>query len=130
MSVDVDVPFNHCDPLNVVWHGRYFEYLEAARTKLLRSIDLDVAAIRALGFRMYVVDARVRYLAPLSYGDVARCTAWFSSVDPHVRVAYLVENLTQQVRSARAYTVVATTTANGELITQTPRQLIERLPVR
>ena len=45
-----DVPFHHCDPLNVVWHGRYLEYFEVARQKLLEQlaarqlpiIDFDV----------------------------------------------------------------------------------------
>ena len=127
-SVDIDVPFSHCDPLQVVWHGRYLEYFEAARMKLLRSIQLDAADLAALGFRTYVVDARIRYLKMLRYGDTARCTAWFSDYKPHIRMAYVLENLTQGVRSARGYTVIATTTASGELIRETPHQLIERLP--
>lgn len=128
VSVDIDVPFCHCDPLQVVWHGRYFEYFEAARTKLLRSIDLDAAQLEALGFRMYMIDARVRYMAPLRYGDTARCTTWFSELRPHIRMAYVVENLTRGARSARGHTVVATTRADGELISETPPQVIERLP--
>ncbi len=128
VSVDVDVPFSHCDPLHVVWHGRYFEYFEAARTKLLRSIDLDAPQLAELGFRMYMIDARIRYMSPLHYGDVARCTTWFSDVKPHIRMAYLIDNLTRKARSARGYTVIATTNDAGELITETPHQLIERLP--
>ena len=128
VRIDIDVPFNHCDPLQVVWHGRYLEYFEAARTKLLRSIELDAPQLQAMGYRMYMVDARIRYLSPLRYGDMARVTTWFSSVRPHIRMAYLVDNVTQGARSARGYTVIATTTAAGELITETPHQLIERLP--
>lgn len=128
VSVDLDVPFSHCDPLQVVWHGRYFEYFEAARTKLLRSIDLDAPQLMALGYRMYMIDARIRYMNPLCYGDVARCTTWFSDVKPHIRMAYLIDNLTRKVRSARGYTVIATTNEAGELITETPHLLMERLP--
>lgn len=129
VSVDIDVPFCHCDPLQVVWHGRYFEYLETARTKLMRSIDLDVGQLAALGFRMYLVDARIRYMRPLRYGEVARCTAWFSDVRPHIKIAYTLNKVGEDARIARAYTVIATTTSQGELVPETPGSLIARLPV-
>ena len=128
VSVDIDVPFSHCDPLNVVWHGRYFEYFEAARMKLLRSIGLDAPQMATLGYKIYLIDARVRYMNPLRYGDTLRCTTWFSELRPHIRMAYLIDNLTQNVRSARGYTVVATTTVANELIAETPHPIIERLP--
>lgn len=128
VSVEVDIPFSHCDPMKVVWHGRYLEYLELARTRLLRSIDLDADALERLGLRTFVVDLRCRYLASLSYGDVARVTAWFSEGRPHIRIAYLIDNLTQGRRSARAHTVIATTDAAGRLFPETPDALISRLP--
>ena len=128
VSVEIDVPFYHCDPLQVVWHGRYLEYFEAARTRLIRSIRLDGDDMVALGYRMYIIDARVRYMHPLRYGEQLRCTCWFSSARPHVRVSYVIDNLTKGVRSARGYTVMATTTAEGELIPETPHLFLERLP--
>lgn len=128
VSVDIDVPFSHCDPLTVVWHGRYFEYFEAARMKLLRSIGLDAPQMAALGYKIYLIDARIRFMKPLRYGDQLRCTVWFSELRPHIRMAYVVDNLTQKVRSARGYTVVATTNLDNELISETPHQILERLP--
>ena len=129
VTVELDVPFSHCDPLQVVWHGRYFEYLEAARTKLLRSIDLDAVHCQELGYKLYVVDARIRYMKMLRYGDVIRCTAWFSEVTPHIRIAYLLDNLTSKDRAARAHTVIATTTPDGDLLSPAPDVVLERLPV-
>lgn len=128
VSVESTVPFHHCDLLEVVWHGRYFEYFEAARTELMRSIDLDVGAVRELGFKMYVVDAKVRWMQPLTYGDQARCTAWFLKSEPHVRMAFDLRNLTRETRAARATMTFATTTFDGALLTEVPDVFREKLP--
>ena len=40
-SVELQVPFSHVDMLGVVWNGHFFEYLEEARARLLRSCGLD-----------------------------------------------------------------------------------------
>ena len=92
VTIEQRIGLHHCDPLGVAWHGRYFEWFEAARTALFASIDLDVPQIRAFGFRMYIVDAHCRYMAPLAYGDLARVTAWFVATAPLIRVAYDVHH--------------------------------------
>jgi acyl-CoA thioester hydrolase len=127
-TVELTVPFHDCDPLFVVWHGRYFQYLEKARTALLKGYDLDIPDIRQMGYRMFVTDVRCRYTFPLSYGEVVEVTAWFSQTTPLIRVAYDVYNVTKQRRAARAYTVLATTDANGKLLERTPDDVIARLP--
>ena len=130
VTQDFPIGLHHCDPLGVAWHGRYFEWFELARTALFKSRDLDVDQIRALGHRMYVVDARCRYMAPLGYGEVARITAWFVAVQPLIRVAYDIYNPATERWSARATTVLATTAADGTLLPSTPDALLARLPVR
>ena len=75
VRVRLTIPFHDCDPLSVVWHGRYFEYFELARTELFASHGIDVPQIRDLGFRMYVADVGCRYTYPLTYGDEVEVTA-------------------------------------------------------
>ncbi len=128
VSVEVDVPFHDCDPLHIVWHGRYFQYLEKARTALMRSCALDMPDMRGLGYKMFIADARCRYTSPLRYGDIAKITAWFSEVSPLLKVSYTVDNLTQGRRSARAYTSIAVTDANDTLLTEVPDALRDRFP--
>jgi acyl-CoA thioester hydrolase len=128
VTVDIDVPFHDCDPLFVVWHGRYLEYMEAGRTALMRSCDLDVPVIREMGYRMFITDVRCRYTFPLTYGDTVRVVAWLLEATPLIRVAYDVQNLTQGRKSARATTTLATTDGQGRLLPETPREILERLP--
>jgi acyl-CoA thioester hydrolase len=127
VRVCLTVPFHDCDPLSVVWHGRYFEYFELARTELFASHGVDVPQIRDLGFRMYVADARCRYTFPLTYGDevevAAKATAW----SPMLRIVYSVRNLTQSRRSARGFTALATTDITGRLLPETPDAIQERI---
>ncbi len=130
VTIEQKIGLHHCDPLGVAWHGRYFEWFEAARTELFASIDLDVPQIKALGFRMYIVDAHCRYMAPLGYGDTARITAWFVATEPLIRVAYEVRNPTTERWCARATTVLATTAGDGALLPTTPPELVSRLPKR
>lgn len=130
VTIEQKIGLHHCDPLGVAWHGRYFEWFEMARTALFVSIDLDVPQIRAFGYRMYIVDAHCRYMAPLAYGDTARVTAWFVATTPLLRVAYDVHHAASGRWCARATTVLATTAGDGTLLPETPTELLARLPVR
>jgi acyl-CoA thioester hydrolase len=127
VSIELSVPFHDCDPLFVVWHGRYFQYLEIARSALFAKYALDVDHVREMNYRMYVTDARCRYLYPLTYNDRARVTARFTATSPLLRVAYEVFNLTAGRKSARAVTVMATTDVHGKLLTETPHDVLARL---
>ena len=128
VSVELKVPFHDCDPLFVVWHGRYFQYLEVARCALLASYSLDVEDVRGMGLRMYVTDARCRYMFPLSFNDEFRVTARVTAGRPLLRVSYEITNLTHKRKSARAFTVLATTDGAGNLLPETPDEVFERLP--
>ncbi len=130
VATDFPIGLHHCDMLGVAWHGRYFEWLEMARMELFKSRNLDIPEIRASGNRMYVVDAQCRYMAPLSYGDVARVNAWFVTVAPLIKVAYDIHNPATGRWCARAITVLATTDIDGNLLLTTPDALLARLPVR
>jgi len=127
VSVELEVPFHDTDPLGVVWHGHYYKYMELARTALLRSMDLDVPQIRDLGFRMYVIESRCRYAWPLRYGDRVRVSAWLRDVDNRINIAYEVFNVTENRRSARGHTILASTDADGVLLLETPDELLRRL---
>ena len=80
-----------------------------------------------MGFRMYVTEARCRYMRPLSYNDEVRVTARFVATTPLLRVAYDVTNLTTGLKAARAVTVLATTDAKGQLFSETPDAILQRL---
>ncbi|MBY0398976.1 acyl-CoA thioesterase [Myxococcota bacterium] len=128
VRVSTTIPFHDCDPLGIVWHGRYLEYFELARAELFIGFGLDVPEIRELGYRMVVVDVHCRYTHPLAYGETAEITARLKAVRPLIRVVYNVRNATQGRTSARGHCVLATTDAKGALFYETPDAIYERLP--
>lgn len=130
VTISFRAGLHQCDPLAVVWHGRYFEWLEAARTELFRSVDLAVPAMMALGCKMFVVDASCRYMAPVQYDQLVTVTAWFVAKAPLIRVAYDVVNLDTDRWAGRATTVLATTDMQGNLHPTTPDGILAKLPVR
>lgn len=126
-AVELTVPFHDCDPLGVVWHGHYYKYLEIARTELLQPLGLDGQELVDSGHRMYVTDARCRYLSPLRYRDRVRVTAWLREWEQRIYVAYEVMNLTAARRAARAHTVLVVTDAAGTLLFEVPEALRARV---
>ncbi len=130
IHLNTQVAFYQCDPLNVAWHGRYFEWLEDARTELFASRNLEVQQIRDMGHRIYVVEANCRYMVPLCYRDPIRIVAWYSAVEPRIRVSYDIYHGETGRWSARAFTELATTDSAGTLLNTTPDALLEKLPRR
>ncbi len=126
-TFEMEVPFHDCDPLGVVWHGHYYKYVELARCKLLTPLGLDGDELLDSGHRMYVIESKCRYAQPLRYRDRLRVTAWVRDWDNRIMVAFEIHNLTEGTRAARGHTALATTDANGTLLLETPRALLDRL---
>ena len=55
--------------MNYVYYGRYAEYLEVARTELIRSLGLSYREIEEKGFFMPVVEYTIRYRKPAFYDE-------------------------------------------------------------
>ena len=121
------VAFHDCDPLGIVWHGNYYRYLEHGREVLLRRHRLDVPDFQEMGHRLLVSETRCRHAFPLHHGDRYRVSAWFIDTELRLNVGYLVQNLTHERRSARAWTVLVTTDAAGRLLLATPDEIRRRI---
>lgn len=126
-SVEFRVPFHDCDPLQIVWHGNYLRYFELARTELFQNLQLDVPDIRGLGYTMFVSETHCRYLSPLRYNDTVKIRARFARVGAILRVSYATFNVTENRKSARAYTELAFTDCDGNFLTELPKVIYERI---
>lgn len=127
VSVQLEVPFRHVDMLGIVWHGHYLEYMEEARTALLRACDLDAGDLIGTRYGLVVIETKCRYTYPLHYRDAVRVDAWVRDAQHRVYIGYEITNLTHQRRAARAHTILATTDLDRRLLLETPREIRERL---
>lgn len=129
-TVELEPAFHDLDPMNVVWHGRYVQYMELARCALLRTIGYDYPQMCESGYAWPVVDMRVRYSRPLRYGQRVAIRATIVEWDNRLKIDYEVRDVASGERLTRAYTVqVAVDMANGEMLYVCPPVLLQRLGV-
>lgn len=63
------VEFYDVDSMNVVWHGNYVKFLEAARCAFLREIGYDYTDFASDGYALPIVKMEFKFIAPAFFGD-------------------------------------------------------------
>ena len=66
---EVRVRYAECDPMGVLHHAKYFEYLEMARTELLREAGFRYRDLEERGVLFVIVKVECRYRQPARYDD-------------------------------------------------------------
>ncbi len=79
------------DGMGVVYHSRYLEWFEAARTEMLREAGLSYRELIKLGVQLPVIEARCRYLRSVHYDDVVEIRTQINEVTrAKMRIGYTV----------------------------------------
>jgi acyl-CoA thioester hydrolase len=124
------VQFFDLDPMEVVWHGRYVNYLEIVRSVLLDRIDYNYAQMKASGYVWPVVDLHVRYIAPATFAQRLKLRADIVEWENRLKIDYLITDASIERRLARASTTqVAVEIASREMCFVSPPILFEKLGV-
>ena len=127
-EVDLEIPFQDLDPMQIAWHGNYFRYFEAARVKLLRAIDYDYPVMEASGFSWPLIEAHARFVQALRYGQVIRVKAGLVEWENRLKMDYLVSDPKSAQRLTTGYTIqCAIEVKSGELQLVSPPALLQRL---
>lgn len=127
-SVEYEVPFQDLDPMNVVWHGNYFRYFEAARAALLRRMDYDYPQMQESGYLWPIVDTRVKYVRPARYRQLLSITANLVEWENRLRIDYEIVDAENRERITTGFTIqCAVDGATGELQLVTPDALRDRI---
>ncbi|WNH53914.1 acyl-CoA thioesterase [Stenotrophomonas oahuensis] len=132
LSFDVALSptFHDCDPMHVVWHGNYFKYFEVARCALLQRYDYDYPQMRESGYLWPVVDARVKYIRPLLYGQQLVVRATITEWENRLKIVYEIRDAGSDQVLTRAHTIqVAVDAATNEMLYLCPSVLWDRLGV-
>jgi len=129
-EVALSPTFHDCDPMHVVWHGNYFKYFEVARCALLQRYDYDYPQMRESGYLWPVVDARVKYIRPLLYGQQLVVRATITEWENRLKIVYEVRDAGSDQVLTRAHTIqVAVDAATNEMLYLCPSVLWDRLGV-
>lgn len=129
-EVDVTVPFHDVDMMAVAWHGHYLRYIELARCALLDRIDYNYPQMEASGYLWPVIDVRMKYIAPLRFGQTVRVRATLVEYQHRLKIDYRLYDPQSGKRTSKGYTVqVAVSKQSGEMCLASPQVLLDKLGV-
>jgi acyl-CoA thioester hydrolase len=127
-QIDLQVPFPDVDAAQIVWHGNYFRYFEAARAELLRRIGYDYPQMRESGYVWPLIDTHVRFIRPLHYAQWIRVGAGLIEWENRLRVDYEIRDRDTDARLALGSTVQCAVARDGwELQLVSPRAFLDLL---
>ncbi|ASM56119.1 acyl-CoA thioesterase [Pseudoalteromonas nigrifaciens] len=127
-SVEIEIPFHDCDPMNVVWHGNYPRYLEIARCELLRIFDYDYLQMKDSGFAWPIVDMQIKYVASAVFTQKIKVAAYLKEYENRLRIDYVITDAISNKRITKASTTqVAVEISSKEMQFVSPPILYEKL---
>ncbi len=127
-SVDIEIPFHDCDPMNIVWHGNYPRYFEVARCQLLRLFNYDYLDMQASGYMWPIVDMHIKYVGSAKFTQAITVTATLVEYEHRIKINYLITDKKSGSRLTKGHTVqAAVSIASGELQLQSPAILLNKL---
>jgi len=127
-EVEVEVPFHDADPMGVTWHGNYFRYLETARAELLDGIGYNYRQMVESGYLWPVVDARIKYVRPTTFGQRLRVTATLTEYENRLKIAYEITDVASgDVVTEATTTQVAVDREHGEMSFVSPTVFVDKV---
>lgn len=70
-TTEITVRFNDADPLGIVWHGNYIQYMEDAREAFGEKYQLRYLDVHANQYVIPLTNVNCDYKLPLKYGEKA-----------------------------------------------------------
>jgi acyl-CoA thioester hydrolase len=70
-TAKIEVRFNECDPLGIVWHGNYVNYFQEGREAFGKKFNLDYLDMYIHGYATPIVHLETDFKRTMQYKDVA-----------------------------------------------------------
>ena len=127
-EVELEVPFQDVDPMQVAWHGNYFRYFEAARSQMLRKVAFDYEEMRATEYLWPIIKTQVSFVQAVRYRQLIRVRASLAEWENRLKIDYLISDAGNGARLTKGYTVqCAVHKDTGELQLVSPPVLLQKL---
>ena len=129
-EIAITIPFHDVDAMGVVWHGHYLRYMEIAREALLGQFNYGYRQMKDSGYLWPVVDARVKYRAPLTFEQRIRVRASIEEYENRLRIGYRIFDDASGKNTTSGYTIqVAVEQHTQALCFVSPPILLQRLGI-
>ncbi len=121
------VIYAHTDQMSVVYYGRYFEFIEAARNELLRECGFTYKELESLGIMLPVVSAHLDYFAPARYDDEILINTHVAKLE-NVRITLSYQGFEKHSgqKLFEGYTIHAFVNKNGKP-SRPPKAFLEKV---
>ena len=121
------VYYKDVDQMGIVYYARYYEYFEAARTELLKSLGIHVTAIEDDGYLLPVITSHCDYKVGANFEDTLIIN---TIIKDQPRSRLRIDHEVYRDKSAEllvsGYTLHAFTDKSGKAV-KPPKQLVETL---
>ncbi len=88
-EIKLRVPFHDLDPMQVVWHGHYFKYLDRARFGLFEKAGIDLYRYQVeQQFLFPIIKNSIKHIAPLGPNDEFICKASVTEARYKIAMAF------------------------------------------
>ena len=129
-ELELQVQFYDLDPMEIVWHGNYVKYIEAARCALLDTIAYNYPQMQASGYSWPIIDLHLRYAHPATFGQRIKVSAAIIEWENRLRIEYVICDSASGQRLTRGTTTqVAVDLATGEMCFASPAVLFQKLGI-
>ncbi len=123
----IRVIYAYTDQMSVVYYGRYFEFIEAARNELLRECGFTYKELESLGVMLPVVCAHLDYFAPARYDDEIEIHTHIEKLENvRVTIAYTAFEKSSRQKLFSGYTIHAFVNKSGKP-TRPPEAFLEKV---
>ncbi|MGC7559773.1 acyl-CoA thioesterase [Pasteurella sp. PK-2025] len=119
--VDLKPAFQDLDIMNVVWHGRYWQFIETARHALFQKIGYGYPEMIATGYQYPIVQADIKYIRPITLEQDFYILADLLEFENRIKIQFrFYDSRTDQLLCQASSTQVAMITGDQHLQFMTP----------
>ena len=121
------VYYKDVDQMGIVYYARYYEYFEAARTELLKSLGIRVTVIENEGYLLPVITIHCDYKVGANFEDTLIINTIIKDQPrSRLRIDYEIHRDNSDELLVSGYTLHAFTDKSGKAV-KPPKQLVETL---
>ena len=123
-KINIKVEFYDLDPMNIVWHGNYVKYLEAARCDFFEKLNYDYMQMYNDGIMYPIVKMDLKYIKSARLGDILTVECILKELEPAIILKYNIYSDGEKILSANSMQI-GVSVKTGESIYEAPQKLKE-----
>ena len=111
----------HADHAGVMWHGKYFNWLEESRINALLEVGISYFELTKKGFDLPLIDTSIKYKSPLLLGKKITIESEFNiGKSPRINIISKFLNKRKEILTIAEVNLVLINIRNFSIIRKRP----------